>query len=387
MYKVGVIFGGESVEHEISIITAVQAMNHIDKDKYEVIPLYISKDRCWYTGDVLRKMSSYKNLDNIKKIAKEVVLEKNGNEYVLKDKNSLFKKIVNTIDIAFPIVHGKGVEDGSLAGYLELIGIPHVGPSILGASLGQDKVVQKLVLKSEGIPVTDFVWFYDYEYQNNQKDLIQKIEKLTYPVIVKPARLGSSVGINVAKNKEELEEAIEDAISYDEKILVEKMVPNLMEVDCAVVGYKDQLVHSLIGEMLTSSDYLTFEDKYLKSSKSKSSNTGFKIPAKLDSELTNKIYDLSIQAFKVLDLSGVTRFDFLVNSKTKEVYVNEPNTIPGSLAFFFFTPMKKEYHELLNDLIDGAINNYKENKKKITNFESNVLSTYDGKDSLKNKLS
>ena len=389
MLKVGVIFGGETVEHEVSIITAVQAMNYIDTTKYQIVPIYISKDRNWYTGDALRSMSTYKDLDNISYVTKEVTLTKKDNSYVLQKKRGIFKGIVDTIDVAFPIVHGKGVEDGSLAGYLETLGIPYVGSSMLGSSIGQDKVVQKQVMAASGIPVVDYLWFYDTEYQEDEEKYLKEIKELGYPVIVKPARLGSSVGIEVAKKESEVKEAITEAIKYDQKIIVEKMVPNLKEVDCAVVGNYEEMECSLIGEMLTDNDFLTFADKYLGKSGSKKtgakntdggkiSNSGFKIPAKLDKEVEEQVYKYSKEAYRSLNLSGVTRFDFLIDDKNKKVYVNEPNTIPGSLAFFFFTPKGKKYPVLLDEIIKGAIKEYKQSKKKVTSFESNVLSTFDG---------
>lgn len=399
MIKVGVIFGGESVEHEISIITAVQAMKFFDSKKYEVVPIYISKERNWYTSEKLKDMSTYKNLEEIPVMAKEITLTKKDDKFVLQKKRGIFKGIVNTIDVAFPIVHGKGVEDGSLSGYLESLGIPYVGPSMLGAAIGQDKIVQKQVMSASNVPVVDYVWFYDFEYQENDEKIIKEIETLKYPVIIKPARLGSSVGIEVAQNKEELREAIEEAIKYDEKIVVEAMVENLMEVDCAVIGNHEEMECSLIGEMLTDNDFLTFEDKYIgegrKSGKKgsvkginngKISTGGFKIPAELDTEIENKIYDISKKAFRCLNLRGVTRFDFLINQKTKEVYVNEPNTIPGCLAFFFFTPKGKKYSKLLDELVTITIKDYKKSKKKVTSFNSNVLSTYDGSKGTKGKL-
>lgn len=399
MIKVGVIFGGESVEHEVSIITAVQAMSFMDTKKYEVVPIYISKERNWYTGEALKDMASYKDLNLISTIAKEVTLTKKEDKFILQKKNGLFKGIVNTIDVAFPIVHGKGVEDGSLSGYLETIGIPYVGPSMLGASIGQDKVVQKQVLAASNVPVVAYTWFYDYEYQTDDETIIKEIEKLKFPVIVKPARLGSSVGISVAKNKKELVESIEEAIKYDEKIVVEAMVQNLKEVDCAVVGNYEDMECSLIGEMLTDNDFLTFEDKYIghgkkdgKTSGAKGNtggkvvSSGFKIPAELDKDIEDQIYKYSKEAFRCLNLSGVTRFDFLVDEKAKKVYVNEPNTIPGCLAFFFYTPKGKEYKKLLDELITKAIKEYKDSKKKVTSFDSNVLSTYDGSKGAKGKL-
>ena len=393
MIKVGVIFGGESVEHEVSIITAVQAMNFINSQKYEVVPIYIDKKRNWYTGELLREMETYKDLENIGNYAKEVTLTRKDDEFILQKKRGIFKGVVNTIDVAFPIVHGKGVEDGSLSGYLETIGIPYVGSSMLGASIGQDKVVQKQVLAAADVPVVNYTWFYDQEYLEDEETILKDIKKLGYPVIVKPARLGSSVGITVAKNEKEVKDAIDEAIKYDEKIVVEEMVANLLELDCAVIGSNNKMECSLIGEMMTKNDFLTFEDKYIGNGGKKGpkngnkiSTSGFKIPADVDKEIEEKIYTEAQKAFRALNLSGVTRFDFLVNKETKEVFVNEPNTIPGCLAFFFFTPKGKKYPKLLDELINGAIKEYKNSQKKVTSFESNVLSTYNGSKGAKGKL-
>ena len=179
MIKVGVIYGGESVEHEVSIITAVQAMSFMDTSKYDVIPIYIGKDRNWYTAECLKNMESYKNLEEIPFIAKEVTLTKKDDQFVLQKKRGLFKGVVDTIDVAFPIVHGKGVEDGSLSGYLETLGIPYVGPSMLGAAVGQDKVVQKQILQASNIPVVDYVWFYDHEYLNDEDKIVKEVKGLT----------------------------------------------------------------------------------------------------------------------------------------------------------------------------------------------------------------
>ncbi len=387
--KVGVIFGGESVEHEVSIITAVQAMEFLDKEKYEPIPIYISKDRTWYTGAMLKEMDIYRDFDSLKRYAKRVMLIKKDGKYCLQATHGLLKKVITDIDIAFPIVHGKGVEDGTLAGMLEQIGIPFVGPKVLGASVGQDKVVQKQLLEANHLPVTKYTWFYDYEYLQNEEKIEKEVQNLGYPVIVKPALLGSSIGIKVVKEKDKLKEAILDAINYDTKILIEKMVPNLLEVDCAVLGNYEMQETSLIGEMITDNDFLTFEDKYISGGKGKTktpskkmsgsiSTSGFEIPASLTEEMKEEIYDLSKKAFKALNLSGVTRFDFLVDKKDKKVYINEPNTIPGCLAFFFFTPTGKEYTKLLDEMITFAIKDYKHEHTKITSFESNVLATYNG---------
>lgn len=394
--KVGIIFGGKSVEHEISIITAVQAMSFLDKSKYDVVPIYISKEGIWYTSNEFVNMEPFKDIENIHQYGKEVCLIKKDNEFVLQRTTGLLKKVVNTIDIAIPIVHGKGVEDGSLAGYLETVGVPYAGPSMLGASLGQDKVVQKQLLRAEGIQVPDYVWFYDNEYLTEEEKIIKEIEKLKYPVIIKPARLGSSIGITFAKNRNELQSAIEEAINYDNKIIVEQVIENIQEIDCAIIGNHEFQEAGLLGEFLTDNNFLTFEDKYIGEGGKKTKNSpktsgkintgGFKIPAKLDKKVEQEIIETSKKAFKILNLSGVTRFDYLVDKKTKKVYLNEPNTIPGCLAFFFFKAGGKSYTKLLDEMITTAIKDYKSEQKRTTSFESNVLSTYNGSKGSKSKL-
>lgn len=392
MIKVGVIFGGDSVEHEVSIISALQAMENIDEEKYEVIPIYISKDRHFYTGIALKDMDTFKYFDSMKKYVKEITMCRKGDEVVLQKVKGFFGRNVNTIDVAFPIVHGKGVEDGSLAGYLETLGLPVVGPSVLGASLGQDKVVLKEVLRANNINTPNYVWFYDYEYSMNKDEIIENIEKLNYPVIVKPANLGSTIGIGVAHNKEELTKAIEEAIEYEKKIIVEQMIPNLQELNCAVCGNYEYNETSFIAEMKMKHELLTFEDKYLGGSKGKGmkskmpssmSTSEFEIPAKISEEMTNKIYEISKKVFRVLNLKGVCRIDYLVNKETNEIYVNEPNTIPGSLAFYLYKPKGKDYKTLTDELIKSAIKDYKNEMRKTSSFTSNILSEYNGSKGIK----
>ena len=388
MIKVGVIFGGDSVEHEVSIISALQAMENIDEEKYEIIPIYISKDRHFYTGAALRDMDTYKYFDNMKKFVKEITICRKGNEIILQKIKGLFGRNINTIDVAFPIVHGKGVEDGSLAGYLETLGLPVVGPSVLGAALGQDKVVLKQVLEANNIKTPKYIWFYDFEYNMNKDEIIEKVESLNYPVIVKPANLGSTIGISTAHNKEELIKAIEEALEYEKKIIVEQMIPNLQELNCAVCGNYENMETSFIAEMKMKHELLTFEDKYLGASKGKGmknskmpssmSTSEFDIPAKISEEMTNQIYEISKKVFRVLNLKGVCRIDYLVNKETNEIYVNEPNTIPGSLAFYLYKPKGKDYKTLTDELIKSAIKDYKNEMRKTSSFTSNILSEYNG---------
>lgn len=385
--KVGVIFGGESVEHEVSIISAVQAMNKMDSEKYEIIPIYITKDREWYTGEALREIENYQDMNLIKRYCKKVVLYCKNGAFVLQSKG-LFRRVVKEIDIAFPIVHGTNVEDGTLQGYLQTIGVPYVGSNVYASVVGQDKVFMKQVFESENIPIKKYVWFYDEEYKLDSTSVIKKIEKLKYPVIVKPATLGSSVGISTAKNEEELVDAIEEAIKYDTKIVVEELVQNLKEVNISVLGnYKNQEL-SVIEEVISNEDFLTYEEKYIGNGKAKGKgpikgsmknvskgmvSADRKIPADLTKALEKQVQDAAIASFKALGSSGVCRIDFLVDTKEKKAYVNEINSIPGSLAFYLWAPTGKDYTELLDDMINIGIKDYKSRISKTHSFESNIL--------------
>lgn len=393
--RVGVIFGGESVEHEVSIITAVQAMNHMDSNQYEIVPIYVAKDRTWYTGKMLMEMDIYKDFNMLKRYAKRVTLVKTESGFFLQTIKGLFHKNVAELDIVFPIVHGKGAEDGSLAGYLDFVGIPYVGCNILGAALGQDKVVQRQLMEASGIPVPKYTWFYDTEYVMDSASIAKEVKKIGYPVIVKPAKLGSSIGISIAKSAKELEECITEAITYDNKVIVEEVIPNLLEVNCSVFGNYEYQETSALAEMLTRNQFLTFDDKYLSGSKGKNKlglqttgkmSTGeMVIPARISKKVEQKVRDLSLQTFRALNLSGTVRIDFLINRETEEIYVNEPNTIPGSLAFYLWRDTKN-YPTLLNDMITMAIKDYKNASKKTTSFESNILSTFNGAKGTKNKI-
>lgn len=385
--KVGVIFGGETVEHEVSIISAVQAMNHMDSEKYEIIPIYVAKDRTWYTGAMLKEIDIYKNFDDLKRYAKRVTLCKRDGGFYLVNTKGLFRRDVAELDIAFPIVHGNNAEDGTIQGYLSMIGIPFVGSGILGAALGQDKVVMKQVFKDANLPVVPYTWFFDCDYLDDAKKVKKNIKDLGYPVIVKPASLGSSVGINVVKKESEIDEAITEAIKYDTKIVVEKMVPNMVEVNCSVFGNYEHQQTSELEEVMSGEEFLTYRDKYLgnaKGGKSKGMvSTNRVIPARIKASTRKEIEQISKEAFKALNLSGVCRIDYLIDKKENKVYINEPNTIPGSLSFYLWEPTGKKYSELLDDMITLAIKDYKNRSKKTYSFETNILSNFNGTKGLK----
>ena len=389
--KVGVIFGGESVEHEVSIITAIQAMNKIDEEKYDIIPIYITKDREWYTGDMLKDIEVYQDLNLIKKYSTNVVLYYKDGSYVLQKKRGLFKNVVKEIDIAFPIVHGTNVEDGVLQGYLQTIGIPFVGSNVYGSVAGQDKVIMKDIWSEAGLPMTKYVWFYDTEYRQDKDEVLDRVKKLKYPLIVKPATTGSSVGISFCDDINSLKEGIEEAAQYDTKIIVEEVVQNLKEVNIAVMGNYENQKLSAIEEVLSGNKFLTFQDKYIGNGKGKlkgfkkgaikttskgMASANRKLPADLDPKMQKEIEEIAMKAFKVLGSSGNSRIDFLVDEKAKKVYINEINSIPGSLAFYLWDAKDINFTQVLDDMINIGIKDYKKRMSKTHSFESNILAGF-----------
>ena len=377
--KLGVLFGGVSVEHEVSIITAIQAMNSIDTQKYDIVPIYIAKDGTWYSGAMLKDIKIYNDMDLLKRYAKEVVLYRRDGEYVLQNKRGLFRKDVKTLDICFPIMHGTYGEDGNLQGYLETIGIPYCESDTYAAVVGQDKVFMKQIWKESGVPVVKFDWFYDTDYNKNPDKIIERLENMGYPLIVKPARLGSSVGIKVCKNNVDLRDAILDAINYDTKILVEEVVDNLLEVNISVLGNYQKQTLSVIEEVGSGNDFLTYEDKYIGGSKGPSKGMASArriIPARISEKMAHEVNDIAIKAFKSLNSAGVVRIDFLIDKKNEKIYANEINSIPGSLSFYLWNKTDKEYPELLEDVINLGIRASKNKNSKIHSFDTNILNNF-----------
>ena len=384
--KVGVIFGGESVEHEVSVISAMQAMNKLDQEKYEIIPIYITKDREWYTGEMLKDIEVYQDLSLIKKYGKNVVLYYRDGSFVLQ-KKSFPRTIVGEVDIVLPVVHGTNVEDGGLQGYLQTIGVPFVGSDVYASVVGQDKVFMKDIWKNAKLPMTDYVWFYDIDYKQDSDEVIKKVEKLSYPVIVKPATTGSSVGIAVCGNREELVSAIDDAIQYDKKILVEEVVQNLKEVNIAVMGNYEHQKVSEIEEVLSANKFLTYADKYIGDGKGKlkgvkapvkgaskgMASANRKLPAELSEKVRKEVEDVACEAFRALGSSGNSRIDFLVDEKTNKVYINEINSIPGSLAFYLWEAKEIDFSTVLDEMINIGVKDYKKRVSKTHYFETNIL--------------
>lgn len=387
--KIGVIYGGETVEHEVSVISALQAMNNLNEDKYDIVPIYISKDRIWYTGHMLRDIEFYKEFEDEKKYAIKVMLYKKGKTFLLQRTTGLFRKDITDLDVILPVVHGNNVEDGSLAGLLDSIGIPYVGSHVLGGALGQDKVVMKQVMESVNLPIVPYTWFYDSEYLDNKENILKEIKKIGYPVIVKPATLGSSIGIEVAKNEKDIESKIEDAMEYDTKIVVEKVIENLTEVNASVLGNYEYQKVSPLEEVMGEDEILSFADKYLGNAKSKGTaskgmaSTSRIVPARIPEKLTKEIQDTAKQVFKVLNLSGICRVDFLIDNKENKFYVNEPNTCPGSLSFYLWKEAGMKYSELLDEMVSIAIKEYKHKNQKTMSFKSSIFDGFNGSKGLK----
>lgn len=379
--KVGFIYGGISTEHEISIISALQAINNMNLDKYDVVPIYLSKNGVFYTGKYLLNIDNYKDLSLISKKCKEVSIIKKNNDFALLSVNFPHKVLTN-IDIFFPVVHGYNVEDGSIAGFLETIGAPYAESDLYASLVGQDKVIQKMVFKENGINIVPYTYFYENEYLDNEEEIISKINELSFPVIVKPARLGSSVGINIAADEVSLKEAINEALKYDEKIIVEKVIENLKELNCSVLGDKDLYKPSLIEEVSAKENILSYEDKYISGGKSKGmASASRKIPADISKRLTKEIENMSVKACKALSTSGIVRIDYLYDTKNEKVYLNEINIIPGSLSFYLWKDTK--YKDLLASIIELGIKKYKNKSRKQTSFETNVLQNFNGTKGIK----
>ena len=380
--KVGVFFGGKSVEHEVSIITAIQAIENMDKDKYDIVPIYITKDNKMYCGDLIGNISNYKDIDNLLKNSIQIILAQKDNKVVLLrcDKKIYQNDVYDYIDIAFPIVHGTNVEDGTLQGFLKMFNLPYVGCDVISSSVGMDKYVCKCVLKDNDIPILECKCISAKDYNEDSDNTIKEIEtKFSYPVIVKPINLGSSVGIKIAKNQEELKDAIENAFAYSRKVLVERAIKNLKEINCSVVGDYEFAKASECEEPVKTDEILSYKDKYIKKKKKtgamKSMNASvLRLPANIDKNVKERIQELALKTFDVLGCSGVIRIDFMIDNDTNEIFVNEVNTIPGSLSFHLWKATDLNYTKLLDELIDLALKRNREEKNITYSFDSNILS-------------
>lgn len=376
--KIAVFFGGRSTEHEISVISACQAMAAIDRDKYEVIPVYITKEGHWYTGSALTEVANYRNINTLLQQSAEVYMKPVYGDYNLYTaKKKLFgSDVVTTLDLAIPVLHGSNGEDGIFEGVLETIGIPYAGCNTLASANGMDKITMKMILAADGIPVVDYVWFTDRQWGSSRDEIIAKIEdKLGYPVIVKPANLGSSVGIGRATNREELIERIDDAQRYSTRIIVEDMVEQLQEINCAVLGDADEHITSVLEEPIKSGEILSYTDKYMGGTKTQQGMQAAakRIPADLPEDETKRIQHFAAETFRVLGCHGVSRVDVMVDRATRKIYVNEINTIPGSLSFYLWEAAGINFSELMERLVRLALKRKRAQSAKTVSYSANIF--------------
>lgn len=383
--KVGVFFGGQSVEHEISIISGIQAVSAFNREKYDIVPIYITKNNETYVGESIGNIEEYKDIPALLKKSQKVILvnENKRLNLVRYPMKKFGNNTIDYIDVAFPIVHGTNVEDGTLQGFFRTLCIPYVGSDVTSSAIGMDKYVMKTVLKDNDISVLDCICCDVKKYHASPSSIQEKIaDKIGYPVIIKPINLGSSVGIKVAKNQAELEDAFDYAFQFASKVLVEKAIMNLREINCSVIGDYESAEASECEEPVSSDEILSYEDKYLSSnggSKSESGSKGMtslsrKLPAPISDKQREEIRSLAVKTFQALNCNGVSRIDFMIDTETDTLYVNEINTIPGSLAFYLWEPVGVTYDELLDRMVKLALKRDRELSEITYSFDTNILS-------------
>ncbi len=387
---VGVFFGGKSTEHEISCISANQALHALDEEKYDVLPIYISKDNEFFIGEELFDLANYSSfIANPSSKLEKVAIYKDGNAVKVKPLKGMFKK-ERQIDVAFPIVHGTNTEDGTLAGFLQMLDLPYTSCDVLGGAIGQDKALMKDVFKAQGIPMVDYFVVYNADFEENYGEYFKKAEAIGFPLIAKPANLGSSIGIETIRSADEFEEKISECLNYDFKVVVEHMIDDLKEVNISVIGNDSKAKVSPIEEV--SNGVLTYDKKYMpgaskdgktggklaaKSSASKGmASTVRKVPAQLEEGQKEKIESIALKAFRALNSFGCVRIDFMIDRKDGSVYCNEINTIPGSLAFYLWNHDGMSFSEECDELIENALNRYARRSRKTYSFDTNILDNY-----------
>ena len=398
--RIAMIWGGKTVEHEVSVISGIQALKAMDTEKYEIIPVYMTKDNDMYIGKSVGDIEAYKNIPALLKSSRRVVMVNDGGRFLLAPypfKIFGSSKAVE-FDLAFPIVHGTNVEDGALQGYIKTVGVPVVGPDVTASAISMDKAITKAVVKDAGVPVLDARVYTTADYDDLEA-LADDIEHVVgYPVIVKPVNLGSSVGIGIAKNRDELIGALDDAFMYATRIMAERAISNLREINCAVLGDETEAIASECEEPLTSGVILSYEDKYVNGGGKKGGKGGVKssaaaagsakgsqgsgmanlsrkIPADITKEKREEIRELAVKAFKALGCNGVSRIDFMIDEDSGALYFNEINPIPGSLSFYLWEPTGMPYTELLDRIIELALKRARQEDAITYKFDTNILSS------------
>lgn len=372
--NVAVLFGGNSVEHEISIISSMQAIENIDREKYNIIPIYITKNLEMYSDTSFVSVEPFIDFDRSK--YKQVTFVKEGEETFVRQIKGMFNKLNERVDVAFPIVHGTGVEDGTLQGYLNMFNLPVTGPTVLSGAVGQDKAVMKDILTTHDVSQTNYIWVNSGD--GIEESIAMTEQKLSYPVIIKPASLGSSVGIEICNDRAELENGLTNGFGYDHKIVIEEALNGFEEFNISVFGTFDDYKTSEIERVLKDDEFLSYEQKYVSGSK----KTGGKsagmaslsreVPANIESSVEQEIIKQARASYRALNCNGLVRFDIIIGSDGT-VYINEVNNVPGSLSYYLWEATDIEYTDMLTNIIEQAVNKYYKDQKLVHSFDTNVL--------------
>ena len=380
--QLGVLYGSRTCEHDVSIISAVQLMRAVNREKYDVIPVYISKQGEWFTGDALFDMSTYTNFDPTKKGITRVNLDitagsgaltkiEHGKGLLGKDK----EVVVARLDCVIPVFHGMHGEDGTVQGLLELCNIPYASAGVGASALGMDKVYMKQFFRGAGFPVLPDCWYLRRSWEQDRNAVLDGVEKkLPYPVFVKPASLGSSIGVSRANDRKQLEEALELAFDFDRKVLVEQGLNKPLELNCSVLGYNGEAQASEIEMPVTGGDLLSYLDKYGSSGGSKGMASLKRVlPAPVEPELKEKIQQLSMSIFNNMDCKGVVRIDYMYDAASNGLYITEINTIPGSMAFYLWEATKLPYAEMIDKLVQFAFEAKQDKDDSNYAYSSSIL--------------
>ena len=386
--NIAVFFGSRSCEHDVSIVSALQCIEATKAAGFNVTPVYISRDGLWYTGEPLENIETFREFNPMTKGITRVTLDVTANAGDLwawpPQRAGLFAKVpapLCHIDCVIPVFHGWHGEDGTIQGLLELANIPYASSGVLGSAIGMDKIAMKQILRGAGFPVLDFVWFTREQLKKERQAVIERVEKeIKYPAFIKPAALGSSIGVSRARNREELERALDVAASYDRRILVEVGVVHPVEINCAAVGYGEDVRASVCEMPVPSSNdtFLDFWQKYLRNASTKGEDSrGMKslsrvVPAPIGDELTGRIQTMTCDIFKLLDCCGTVRVDFILDQNDM-LFVNEPNTIPGSLAFYLWKASGLDFPKLIEKMVEDALRAHADKNSSVFAYDSSIL--------------
>jgi len=399
---VGVVLGGVAPEHEVSVISALQAAAALDHDQYVPIPIYIAKDGTWYTGRALLDVEQYRDLDALLADAVPVALvpTPHGSLELLEDREAgALKHLIRPplrrrIDVMLLGLHGGPGENGSVQGLCETFNVPYTSAGVFGSALGMDKVMSKRVCREAGIPIVDFVSFREDEWAYQEEQALDRCEEeIGYPLVVKPARCGSSIGIGRAEDRASLDAAVENAFRYDDKVVVEAAVEELREINCSVLGNAQDATPSVLEEPVPSDDdeVLTFQDKYMRENGEAAKEGGTKstesspggmasqdriVPARLSDERTEQIREMAVRIFHLFECAGVVRIDFMIDesqASSGQLYFNEINTIPGSFSFYLWEPSGVPFDELLDRLVTIARRRHREQNGRVQTYDVNLL--------------